>query len=159
MKLKTIRHWFVNKAPAFLALERAAVTIAALAAIVPLWQYWQEGDDRRLARVASMISALDTCNSDTLDWAANYTDELDASQEHVWNDVYFRAAAVAQLMCYEVQEALATDEIAGSFTEEFRLRLIVAQAFGKNPDLLPKLIEMGVINEQGEVVSKKGADE
>ena len=44
-----------------LVAERIALTLAALTAILPMWQYYSEREDRRLDRAANFISAYKTC--------------------------------------------------------------------------------------------------
>lgn len=44
-------------------IERLIILAAAIAAIFPLLQWYSEADDRRLERVASLITAADSCTT------------------------------------------------------------------------------------------------
>jgi hypothetical protein len=43
------------------AIERVVLTGAALAALVPIWQWWAEREDRRLDRMANLAQTIDAC--------------------------------------------------------------------------------------------------
>ncbi len=43
------------------AIERIAITLAALAAILPMWQYYTEAGDRRLDRMTRVVQAHQAC--------------------------------------------------------------------------------------------------
>lgn len=42
-------------------IERTAVLVAALAALVPLWQFYDEAEDRKVDRAANFILAYSIC--------------------------------------------------------------------------------------------------
>jgi hypothetical protein len=46
-----------------LAVERLVLIVASLAAMVPLWQFYNEREDRALDRAANFISAYSVCLS------------------------------------------------------------------------------------------------
>jgi hypothetical protein len=42
-------------------IERFVLTGTALAALVPIWQWWAEREDRRLDRIANLAQTIDAC--------------------------------------------------------------------------------------------------
>lgn len=53
--------WVKDHGSALLAIERLIVTVAALAALFPLWQFWDEREDRHLDRAANFVQGLHAC--------------------------------------------------------------------------------------------------
>ena len=51
----------MNFSATLLTVERVVVTVAALAALFPLWQFWDERFDREEERAALFIASQSTC--------------------------------------------------------------------------------------------------
>ncbi|NVO55278.1 hypothetical protein HW561_05680 [Rhodobacteraceae bacterium B1Z28] len=96
-------------------VERLVVITAAGIAVFPLYQWYNEKDDRRLERITTFISAGSECLNHT-DWMENnILISLEAWDESITNTIYARLNVAK--MCSELYGSLHA-EFLGEYSDK-----------------------------------------
>ena len=124
----------VNWGAILLNTERFVVAVAALAALFPLYQFWNERDDRALDRHATFVAAYDLCENrfpEVIDAELVVSDDWEVVAEQFLNSI----------------EKYETDLVrAGGAVSPFSDRIAIAcgYVFGLNESdlLFPELVDL-----------------
>ncbi len=101
--LNRVWNWLAKN---FILIERFVLTIAAVLAIFPLFEWWSERDDRRLDRAARLLQASMICRE-------NHGKFFDIPETSDSNSALFdsrmKHAAYLYFLCFEITEATIND--------------------------------------------------
>ncbi|NOD83276.1 hypothetical protein [Ruegeria sp. HKCCD6119] len=130
--------------------EKGFVGCATLAALLPLWQWYDETDERRVERLTGFIGAGDTClkwlRSDLIEslaselWHASQQDVVDGDEDLAPLPVQVRANMA--IFCAEMLDYLQND--FGKFDEPLAYdyyMMIMDASFWVDPDEFETYLE------------------
>jgi hypothetical protein len=98
-------------------VERIVLLVAALAALVPLWQWWIERGERRLDRIATLIQTADLCAGIELD-PIKPLPERQGDEEPPALKLGWPLGTLA--LCGELEATLWRDPHLAPFIQDFR---------------------------------------
>lgn len=120
--MKTVRRIFDFIGKNVGTIERLIVLAAAVAAIFPLLQWYSERDDRRLSRLASLVTAAEACTtlSDDALWKMYLDGKMFMGAERPTPKQMppgaYDPRRAAKLLCSEIAFYLISDEAYESFS-------------------------------------------